>query len=372
MNAISVTPVLSRGDHKAFLKFPWQLYDGNPVWVPPLLMDRRKLMDRKNNPFYAHAEAGFFLARRGGDIVGRIGAINNHLHFKEHGERVGFFGFFESIDDQQVADALLATARSWLKERGLTGIRGPATPSVNDEFGLLVDGFDRPPVFLMPYNPPYYARLLEGAGLTKIKDLFAFHVSRDQVLTDRLIRFHAALSKRSELTFRPINMSDFRNEVDRLKVLYNKAWQKNWGAIPMTDAEFDYLAKDFRTIVRPELVIFAEYRGEPIGFSLSLPDLNMALKFNRSGRLLSGILALLRHKKDITWTRVLTLGVLPEYQRTGAGGMLFYETARRSAELGFNDGEAGWVLEDNQMMLRGAELMNAVRTKTYRIYESPL
>jgi GNAT superfamily N-acetyltransferase len=372
MNNIDITPVLSRHDRMAFLKLPWRIYAGNPAWVPPLLMDRRKLIDRKRNPFYLHADAEFFLARRNGEVLGRIAAINNHLHVKEHGEKTGFFGFFECIDDQSVADALFTVARNWLKARGLSAIRGPASPSVNDEYGLLVDGFDRPPVFLMPYNPHYYMGLIENAGLRKVKDLYAFHVNRDRVLTDRLLRFHEAVTKRSGLTFRTVNMKDFRNEVDRLKILFNRAWQKNWGAIPMTDEEFEYLAKDFRSIVVPELVIFAEFQGEAVGFSLSLPDLNMALKHNRRGYLLPGLYSLLRYKKDITWTRVMILGVLPEFQKTGAGGLLFYETARRSSLLGYNDGEAGWVLEDNHMMLRGAELMNAVRTKTYRIYESSL
>ncbi|MBI1806719.1 MAG: GNAT family N-acetyltransferase [Ignavibacteria bacterium] len=332
-------------------------------------MDRRKLMDKQKNPFYRHAEAEFFLARRNGEIVGRIGAIINHNHNKEHRENVGFFGFFECINDQVVADALFREAREWLKIRGVTAMRGPASPSVNDEYGLLVEGFDKPPVVLMPYNLPYYPTLVERAGLTKVKDLYAYHVSKDKVFTDRLMRVTELVRQREGLTFRSLNMKDFNSEVALIKSIYNRAWQYNWGAVPMTDEEFDAMAKDLKPVVVPELVIIAEYKGEPIGFALSLPDLNIALKYNAKGYLLPGLLRLFWHKKKINWARIIVLGVIPERQKTGAAGVLFYETAKRCVEKGYTEGEASWVLEDNVMMNRSAELLNAERTKTYRIYE---
>jgi len=329
-------------------------------------------MDKEKNPFYKHSEAEFFLAHREGELVGRIGAIVNHNHNKEHNENIGFFGFFECINDQSVADALFGTATKWLKARGVTAVRGPANPSVNDEYGLLIDGFDRPPVILMPYNPPYYATLIEKAGFKKIKDLYAYHVSKEHVMTEKLQRVSEMVRQREGLTFRSLNMNDFDNEVARIKEVYNRAWQYNWGAVPMTDDEFLALAKDLKPVVVPELVVIAEYKGEPIGFSLSVPDLNIVLKHNKRGYLLPGLFRMMCQKKKINWVRILVLGVVRERQRTGAASVLFYETARRGIGLGYFDGEASWVLEDNTMMNRAAELMKGDRYKTYRIYQMSL
>jgi hypothetical protein len=372
MNPVVIRNVSSSGDVKRFIKFQWEIYKNNPYWVPPLLMDRRKLMDKKKNPFYAHADAEFFLAYRDGEIVGRIAAIMNHNHNKEHSDKIGFFGFFECVDDQDVANTLLGTAKNWLLQRGADAMRGPASPSVNDEYGLLIDGFDKSPVVLMPYNPPYYATLLEKAGLKKVKDLHAWHVHKDKVFSEKLERVSAMVKSRHGISFRPLDMKNFKREVELIHALYNRAWQYNWGAVPMTDAEFDTLAKDLKPVVVPGLVIIAEFKGEPIGFSLSLPDLNIALKHNRKGYLLPGLYCLLRYKKAIKATRIITLGVVKEHQLTGAGGVLFYETGKASVALGYPEGEAGWILEDNVMMNRGAELLQGERVKTYRIYETPL
>jgi hypothetical protein len=373
VTTIDVSPISSGRDNRAFILFPWSIYRDYPYWVPPLRMDRRKLMDRKKNPFYQNADAEFFLARRDGKIVGRIGAIVSRNHNREHNENIGFFGFFESIDDQSVANALLDTARKWLKERKVTAMRGPATPSVNDEYGLLVDGFDDTPAVLMPYNPPYYARLIENAGLKKIKDLFCYEVQDEQVFSDgRLARVAEAIRQREGMMFRALDMGNFRAEVDRIKDLYNRAWQHNWGAVPMTDAEFEALAKDLKPVVNPELVIMAEKDGEPVGFALSLPDLNQAFKYNRNGYLLPGLWCLWRYKKKITRIRIIVLGVIPEKLKSGAGSVLFFETAKRSVEQGYKSGEAGWVLEDNVMMNRAAEFLKGRRTKTFRLYETSL
>lgn len=372
MENIEVSPVSGSKELKQFIRFPWEIYKNDENWVPPLLMDRKKLVDRKNNPFYKHAEAEFYLARKNGKIAGRIAAIINHNHNQEHKDKIGFFGFFECTDDQAVANALFQTVRRWLKERGMTGMRGPANPSVNDEYGMLIDGFDKRPVILMPYNPPYYNLLVERAGIPKIKDLYAYHVSKDKSLNPRLTEIAKRAAQREGLVFRSIDMKNFDKEVASIKLLYNKAWQYNWGAVQMTNDEFDYLAKDLKQIIVPELVIIAEYKGEPIGFSLSIPDLNIALKYNKGGYFIPGIYRLLRHKKKINWVRVLVLGVIPERLKSGAASVLFYETARRCTENGYPDGEAGWVLEDNLMMNRAAEFLNATRSKTYRLYETSL
>jgi GNAT superfamily N-acetyltransferase len=372
MSAIVVRPVRTGRDEKRFIKFQWKPYEGNPYWVPPLLLDRRKLIDRKHNPFYKHAAMELFLAERNGELVGRIGAIVNDNHIKEHGEKLGFFGFFECINDQAVASALLAAAVAWLKERGMEAVRGPVSPSVNDEYGLLIDGFDKSPALLMPYNPSYYQTLIEGSGFTKIKDLYAYDVSRDKVFTEKLTRISEAVKKREGLVFRSIIMKEFWKEVRTIRDLYNSAWSRNWGAVPMTDEEFDYLAHDLKSIIDPHLLIIAESKGKPVGFSLSLPDLNQVLKHNKHGYLIPGLIRVLLFRKQIHYVRIITLGVVPEYLNTGIGGVLFYETGRRAVEHGYYDGEASWVIEDNVMMNRGAELMRGVRTKTYRLFQKPI
>lgn len=372
MNPVSVRPVLTKRDENTFIKFQWSIYEGNPYWVPPLLMDRRKLIDRKRNPFYRHSEMELFLAERDGGIVGRIGAIINHNHNKEHNDTVGFFGFFECIDDQRVANALFDAARKWLKERNLSAMRGPASPSVNDEYGLLIGGFDKPPAILMAYNPAYYQRLVEGYGFKKAKDLYAYYVHKDKVFGEKMTRVSELVKKREGVVFRALNMRDFDSEVKTIRDLYNRGWQRNWGEVPMTEEEFQYVAKDLKPIVNPELVIIAEVKGKPVGFGLSLPDLNVIMKDNKGGYLIPFLVRLLLFKKRIDFVRIIILGVVPEYLNSGIGGVLFYETGRRSVEQGYPHGEASWVVEDNIMMNRGAEMMRGEKTKTYRVYEIPV
>jgi hypothetical protein len=372
MTAVTIRKVRTAQDEKAFINFLWTLYKDDPNWVPPLKMDRKKLIDKKKNPFYAHSDMELYLAERYGKVVGRIGAIVNYNHIKEHDEQVGFFGFFEAVNDQEVTNLLFDKAKEFLRSKGMKSMRGPANPSVNDEYGLLVAGFDSPPVVLMTYNPAYYVSLFEGYGLKKLKDLYAYKLSQETVYTDRLVRFNELIRQKEELTFRSIDMKHFKEEVDRVKEIYNKAWSKNWGAVPMTDAEFDALAADLKMVLEPDLIIMAEAKGKPIGFGLSLPDINIPLKYNKSGGMLSGMFHLLTKKKKIDLVRIIVLGVIPEYQRTGAAGVLFYETAVRAKKLGYKYGEASWVLEDNVMMNRAAEMMSGVRYKTYRIYELPL
>jgi hypothetical protein len=369
MESVAVRPVRTKTDETKFIRFLWKLYKDDPLWVPQLMMDRRKLIDKKKNPFYTHADLELFLAERGGEVVGRIGAIVNRNHNKEHSENIGFFGFFESINDQTVANALFDAGKKYLQSKGVTAMRGPANPSVNDEYGLLVDGFDSSPTVLMTYNPSYYATLHENYGFKKLKDLYAYLLSQDTVYSERFIRFNEIVKQREDLKFRTLDMKHFKEEVDRIKVLYNKAWSRNWGAVPMTDAEFDALATDLKPVVVPELIIIAEAKGKPIGFALSLPDINVALKYNKNGGLLGGLYHLYTKKKHIDLVRIIVLGVIPEQQKTGAAGVLFYETAVRAKRLGYHYGEASWVLEDNIMMNRAAEMMNGKRYKTYRIYE---
>ncbi len=369
MSAISVEPVRTKKDLMTFIKLPWKIYEKDPYWVPPLLMDRKKLLDTKKNPFYKHSEIELFLAKKDGEIVGRNAAIINHNHNKFHEEEIGFFGFFESINDQQVANALFDASKDWIKKKGFSAMRGPMNPSTNDEVGLLVEGFDSSPIMLMTYNPRYYLNLYDNYGLKKEKDLFAYHVNADKVFTDKLERVTRMVTHREGVTFRSINMKELKKEIQLVKEVYNEAWSKNWGFVPMTDEEFDFLAEDLKQVVEPDLVIFAEVKGKPVGFALSLPDINYALKFNKKGHLLPGVYHLLTKKKQIHWIRIMVLGVIHSYQQTGIAAVLFYETAKRAVKHGYPDGEASWVLEDNLMMNRSAELLNATKYKTYRVYK---
>ncbi|MGB2869748.1 MAG: hypothetical protein WBD36_14925 [Bacteroidota bacterium] len=372
MSELTVRPVRTKSDTIQFIRFLWKIYEGNPAWVPPLLMDRKKLMDKEKNPFYKHSDAEFFIAERDGQMVGRIAAIVNHNHNKEHHENIGFYGFFESVNDQTVANALFDKAKEYLKSKHVTAMRGPANPSVNDEYGLLVDGFDLSPTVLMPYNPAYYVTLHEKYGFKKVKDLYAYKLSQDTVYSEKFVRANSIMKKRNSMEFRPLDMKRFDQEVERIKEIYNKAWAKNWGAVPMTDEEIEAMAADLKPIVVPDLVLFAESKGKTIGFALSLPDINIALKYNKKGFLLPGLYHLFTKKKHIDTVRIIVLGVLPEYVNSGAAGVLFYETAVRAKKLGYQYGEAGWVLEDNVRMNLAAEAMQGKVVKTYRLYELPL
>ena len=344
------------------------------MWVAPLRMDIRKLLDRKANPFFEHGDAEFFLAERDGTIVGRIAGIRNDNHGKHHPDEkhVGFFGFFESVDDQAVADALFAAAAGWVRGQGLTVMRGPASYSTNDECGLLVDGFDTPPVVMNPHNPRYYVELVEHAGFTKAMDLLCYEGTGTAV-PQRLVDGARRLAERYKVTIRKLDMSRFDEEVEKVKQVYNSAWGDNWGFIPMTDAEIDYLAKALKPVVVPELIVFAEIDGKLIGMGVSIPDFNVALKHNPSGRLFPfGLLKILWYRRKISRIRTLILGVLPEYRRTGADALMYEWTWREGNKLGYNWGEASWLLENNPAIKNGMEKLGFHVYKTLRLYDKDL
>ncbi len=372
MSEIIIRTVQTKRDVRDFIQFLWRIYAGNPAWVPPLLADRRKIMDKQKNPFYKHADAEFFIAEQDGIMVGRIAAIINYNHNAVHNENMGFFGFFECVNDQSVANALFDTAKQYVKEKGATHLRGPVNPSVNDDLGLLIEGYELSPTIMMPYNLPYYISLIEKYGFKKAKDLYAYQLTQDKVYSEKLERAHQIVKQRQQISFRSLDMKHFDEEVEKVKLIYNKAWAKNWGAVPMTDEEMDALAADLKMIVEPELVIFAEKNNQPIGFALSLPDLNIVFKYNKHGYFLPGLYHLFTKRKKINGVRIMVLGVLPEYLKTGAAAALFYETAIRAKRLGYYYGEASWILEDNEPMVRAAEALNGKITKRYRIYEMPL
>jgi GNAT superfamily N-acetyltransferase len=371
--SLTIRQITSKSDKLKFIRFLWDIYRADPNWVPPLEMDRMKLIDEKKNPFYHHADTAWFIAEENGKIVGRIAAIINHNHNSFHNDKTGFFGFFESINDANVAAKLFKAAENFLKSKGMTQVLGPVNPSTNDEAGLLIEGFDRPPVLLMTYNPRYYTDLIEGCGYSKAKDLYAWLLSTDTSRSEKLIRVTEAMQKRAGITIRSFNKKDFTNEVKRIKALYNSAWEKNWGFVPMNDAEFDFLAADLKQIYDPDLIFFAEKNGETIGFSLSLPDANQA--FAAGPRIPRGLMNLpialwnlLTKKKAIDTVRILVLGVAKEHRGRGIDAMFYRKTIEAAEAKGYKYGEASWILEDNDMMNRAIEMMNGKKYKTYRVY----
>ena len=370
MTRIEITPVSGKRALSDFIAFPYSFYRNDPLWAAPLRPSVRGLLSR-DNPFFDHADAGYFLARREGVPVGRIAAIHNRLHNEFHADRTGFFGFFESVDDREVAGALFDAAGAWLRERGLSVMRGPASFSTNDEVGLLVDGFETPPTMLMPHNPRYYASLLEGTGFRKAKDLLAYQTCGER-LPSRLVEGTDVLRKRYGITTRSLKMRRFRQEVALIKCLYNAAWERNWGFVPMTDREIDHLAGQLRPIVVPEIVPFAERNGQVVGFAAAVPDLNVALRTNPSGRFFPGIITVTWAARKIARIRVLLLGTLPEWRGKGVDALLYRHIWEESRRLGYRWAEAGWILEDNHAMKNALARMGFEVYKTYRMYDRPL
>jgi GNAT superfamily N-acetyltransferase len=370
MDGLSVRRVGSRKDLIRFIKFPWKVYTGDDYWVPPLIAERKKILDRSKNPFYQHAEIELFLAEKDGQLAGRIAAIINHLHNSFHNENIGFFGFFESVNDQAVATVLFDAARGWLSSKGVASMRGPANPSSNDDWGLLIDGFQEHPAIMMPYNPPYYSQLFEAYGLKKVMDLFAYVLKAEKMEVGRAVRLAALVRQRTSARIRTLDMKNLTAEVDLVKEVYNNAWSSNWGFVPLTDEEIDYLAADLKQIVDPDLALFVEVNGRVVGFALALPDFNQVLRRIPSGRLFPfGLLKMLLYRSKIDSVRLLITGVIKEYQRRGIDAVLYTEILERGSMKGIYRGEASWILETNKMMNSGLEAMNAERTKTYRLYE---
>ncbi len=368
-----VVPVHGRKDLNRFLKLPWHIYQGDSVWVPPLLHDLKKLLDPGKHPFHQHADVQYFLALCDEKPVGRIAAIVNHQYVNFHNEAIGFFGFFESVDNPRVAAELLAAAEQWVYERGMQQIRGPMNFSTNENCGLLVDGFEHPPAVMMPYNPSYYAQLLAAAGYAKARDLLAYLIEDPTKTPERLARGVGRLQRAQGITIRPINLRQLREETELISEIYNSAWEHNWSFVPMTKAEFNYLARQLRQVGDPNLCLIAEVKGEPVGFALALPDYNQALR-RINGRLLPfGLIKLLWYRRKINAARILALGLKPSFRRTGLDAMLYLRLWQETPKNGYSAWtECSWILEDNWEMRRGLERMGARVYKTYRIYEKAL
>jgi GNAT superfamily N-acetyltransferase len=373
---LRVREILPGESVRPFVDLAWTINARDPHWVPPLRMAVEGLLDRRKHPFHQHADAAYFLAERGGRPVGRIAAVVNHQYNRFHGDRTGFFGLFECADDADAARALVEAASAWLRERGMERMVGPMNLSTNDELsspGVLVEGFDTPPAVMMSHNPPFYARLLEGAGLAKEKDLLAYWMASPEPPA-RAVAAMERLARRIGVRIRPVRMRELKEEVRRVQEVYNAAWSQNWGFVPMTEAEFEHMAKEMRPVVDPELVLLAEKEdGEPVGFLLALPDLNRAFRHLPDGRLFPfGVFRFLWHRRRIRSLRVLTLGLKPGYQHLGLGAAMYLHAFRVGAERGYRTGEASWVLEDNQEMRGAMEKMGAAAYKRYRVFHAPL
>jgi hypothetical protein len=367
---IEIRPVKTKKDLKQFIMLPFRLYKNVPNWVPPLIKDQFEFFNPKKNGYYDHSEVELFLAWERGRVVGRISAQTNTQHNIEHKDKVGFFGFFECEESQQAADALLKAAMDWNRSKGMDTLRGPMNFSVNEECGMLVDGFDTPPYVMMTHHLPYYNKLLEGAGFHKAKDLLAY-IYDVTALPEKIDKAAQYVMKRNHYVIKPLsrNKKKMAEDIRTIFHVYRKAWQYNWGAVPMTEGELNHLVKTLLPLVQPDLVLIAEAEGVPAGFMLSLPNYNEVLKV-MNGRInpITIIKAWLKSRR-IHSARVITLGVIKEYQTKGIDLALLYHSFKSGIPLGIRKAELSWVLEDNEMMIREAELFNAKVYKTYRIYD---
>jgi GNAT superfamily N-acetyltransferase len=369
LGGVEVVPASNDKLLKEFVDFPYRLYRNDPYWVAPLRMDVKKLLNRGKHPFWANADGEYFLAIRGGRTMGRIAAIVDRNHNKFHGEEAGFFGFFEAEDDQEAATALLTRARQWVFERGAKFLRGPVSPSTNYECALLIDGFDSSPMVMMPYNPPYYQSLMDGAGLRKAKDLYAYIEDVEKADMNRIGRVAERSMERQGIRIRPINVKNFQADVELAWQVYNEAWDMNWGFIPMTRDEFMAMGEEMKLVLKPDLILFGEKEGRTVGFALALPDMNAALK-HAGGRLLpTGLVKILYHLRSVRDIRILALGVVEEFRATGIAAAFYHAIWSAAQRRGYGRGEMSWILEDNVLMNRSLIAMGATRYKTYRIYE---
>ncbi len=371
-NDIVVRRVDSGSDFKAFLKFPWKIYRNDPNWVPPIERDIRDRLDKKRNPFFEHADREIFLAFRDGEVAGRIVAVLDENHNSFHEEKIVFFGLFESLNDPDVACALLDAAASWGRERGMTALRGPVNLSLNEECAFLLEGFDSPPVIMMPYNPPYYLKLMEECGLSKIMDLYAYLITRDAVLPPKAAEIVRNLRETSGITVRAIDMKNLKEEAKKIKYVYNNAWEKNWGFVLWTEKEMDHMVQNLKALADPNIILIAEDKGRPVGFGFGFPNYNeIFIKLN--GKLTPWNMArILLGRRKIRSMRAPVFGILKEYRMTGLSYLLFDEIVRRGKARGYEWCEMSWMLENNDAINRFSLSVGAKVYKKYRIYQKTI
>lgn len=371
MSSLTVLPVQTRREQKQFFNLPWELYRGDPNWTPPLRQNQWHLLNFKPHPFYREGAIQTFLAVRDGKPVGRVAAIINASHNQQYGERRGFFGFFESVDDQAVADGLFAAARAWFAERQISSIRGPTNPSLNYECGLLIEGFDSPATFMMTYNWPYYARLLENCGFKKVQDLYAFwgHVDMLGGLDQKLRFVIDETKRRFNVKLRHMERKRFHEEVRLFLDIYNRSLVGTWGYAPLTEGEIKQMAGELSHLIVPELTVIAEVENKPVGCVFGLLDFNPRIKLI-DGRLFPfGFIRLLSNKRAIKRVRLISTNVIPEYQKWGLGVTLLGELVPSILAFGIQEAEFSWVLESNHLSYKSLKRGGAIVTKTYRIYD---
>jgi GNAT superfamily N-acetyltransferase len=372
MDGLEIRKVQTKRDLKNFIRFPWKVYEGDPRWVPPLIMDMKDRLNRRKHPFFEHAEADYFLACRGPETVGRIAAILDRNHNEVHREKTAFFGLFESLNDLDTARALIDAAAAWGRERGMDRLRGPVNLSMNDECAFLLEGFDAPPVVMMPYNPPYYLELMDKCGLVKAKDLYAFLKGRARELSPRAEEFLKHLRDSKRFSFRKVTKARIEQEALDIARIYNSGWRNNWGFVPWTDSEMRHMAKNLAQFADLDLVLFAEHEGRTVGFAAALPDFNQVF-IRMNGRLLPfGIFKFLAGRRKIKGVRALVFGVVPEYMHTGLAYLLYDEFEKAIIAKGYEWCELSWQLEDNQAINHFAESIGAALYRKYRIYEKQI
>jgi len=376
MSQIEVSQVHSRADRNAFIRFPWRIYENDHAWVPPLIIERKAFFDRKSHPFYRHGDAALFLARQNGEVVGRIMASDDPNYNAIHDSNVGCFGQFECVDNDNVAAALFNAAERWVRRKGRLEIMGPIDYSTNYVCGLLIDGFQYPPTILTTHNPPYYVELLERQGFSKTMDFYAWWFSDPTEATARLRKLATRLGKRARFTIRQGNLRNLAVEGERLRLIYNDAWKDNWGFVPFTKAEFEHLTKEMKPLLRPDFTAIAEVDGEPAGFVIGLPDINVALQ-KIDGRLTTlgipiGLVKLLYHKARLKKARLIAMGVRPQFRRLGVAEMLVLRVMEEGMVKAGFAAELSMTLENNIMINRFLEAIGAHPYKTYRIYSKSI
>lgn len=374
MNSSGVTFVSSKDEKKRFTNFIYPFYKDEKHWVPPLRMDQKKLIDTDKNPFFNNAEIALFLAEKDGKDVGRIAAIVDHRYNDFHKTKTGHFGFFECINDQHTANLLFRVASDWLRDQGMNKALGPASPSMMDTIGVLIDGFDKDPYVMMPYNFPYYDELIQNAGFSKEMDMFAYIVDTETVSVDRMERAMDIVKKRlGDLEIRPVNLKKMDSEIKIIREIYNQAWKNNWGFIPLTEEEFAAAGKDLKMIIDTNYAHVAEIKGEPVAFSVGIPNINELIK-NQNGKLFPfGLIKILWGKNKTNGLRTALMGVLPEWQGKGIDALLHQRSIKNGLESNVTkESELSWILETNTEMLRVAERIGGRYDKTYRMYSKEL
>jgi hypothetical protein len=374
---LRIEPVTDKRGVTEFVKFPFKLYRSDPNWVPPLIEERLDFLNPKKNPFFEHARCQLFLARRADELVGTIAAVVNDNLIAFQDEQAGSFGFLEMINDPEVAGALLEAAEAWVREQGMAIIRGPMNFSTNDEIGTLVDGFDEPPIVMMTYNPRYYPALIEAHGYAKAMDVYAYIVDLAERLRNAPPKVFSVAEKAAQkegIRVRKVDIRHLDQEVALIKQVYNRAWERNWGFVPMTEAEIDHLANGMKPLLDPNLLFIAEASdGTPVGVSIAFPDIHQALRWSGGGHMWPfGLLRFMWQRRKVNQCRLLIMGMLPEYRGRGADAIFYVETARAALAHGYKRMEASWILESNTMMNLILKRLGAIPYKTYRIYEKVL